>query len=122
MRPIIDSHLDLGWNAMCWKRDLTLPLDEMNRNDGRMPEFKGRGRATVSFPEMRRGSIGLCFATLMARVPYAENPGIYADSLDYPTHDMAYGYAQSQLAYYRSLQVQGQIRLIRTAKELDEHW
>ena len=122
MRPIIDSHLDLGWNAMAFKRNLTLPLAELNHHDRRMPEFKGRGRATVSLPELQRGSIGLCFATLMARVPYADRPGSYVDSLDYPTHDMAYAYAQSQLAYYRRLHAQGHLRIICTAQELDEHW
>ena len=26
MIPIIDSHLDLSWNALSWNRDLTEPL------------------------------------------------------------------------------------------------
>ena len=27
VRPIIDAHLDLAWNALQWNRDLTQPLD-----------------------------------------------------------------------------------------------
>ena len=39
--------------------------------------------------------IAVCLATLMARVPYANSPAVYAESLDFPTHDMAYAYAQN---------------------------
>jgi len=27
---IIDSHLDLAWNALQWNRDLTGPLEQLN--------------------------------------------------------------------------------------------
>ena len=26
---VVDSHLDLAWNALNWNRDLTLPLEEI---------------------------------------------------------------------------------------------
>ena len=35
---------------------------------------------------------------------------------------MAYAWGQGQLAYYRILEQQGEIKLIRTSNELDAHW
>lgn len=122
MRNIIDSHLDLGWNAMSWKRDLTLPLNELNRIDGMKTDKNFRGRATVSLPEMRKGRIAVGFSTLMARVPYADPAGIHDVTLDFPNHDMAYAFAQSQLAYYRRLEARGELRIIRSSSDLKVHW
>ena len=31
MRLIFDSHLDLGWCALSFNRDLTLPVDEIRK-------------------------------------------------------------------------------------------
>ena len=77
MPLIVDSHLDLAWNALSWKRDLTLPLDEMNARDAQLDSRLGRGRATITFPEMRRGGVFLCLGTLMARV----GPDLMAEAL-----------------------------------------
>ena len=30
---IIDSHLDLSWNALNWKRDLTKSIEEIRRSE-----------------------------------------------------------------------------------------
>ena len=121
MRNIIDSHLDLAWNAMAWRRDLTLTLDELNRVDAQKTDIHFRGKATVSLPEMRQGRIAIGFATMMGRVPYAR-AGVHDATLDFPTHDMAYAYAQSQLAYYHRLVARKEMRIIRTVTDLDAHW
>ena len=122
MRNIIDSHLDLAWNALEWKRDLTLPLDELNGREEGLSDVKFRGNATISFPEMRHGRIGLCVATLMARVPYSTNKPIYSACLDYPSHDIAYAAAQGQLAYYRQMEARGEMRICHKVTDLDELW
>ena len=79
---IFDAHLDLAYNAVEWGRDLQLPIVEMRCREahlkqplgepskltqGGMTEL-GRGTNTVSFPEMRRGEIGICLATLYGRM------------------------------------------------------
>lgn len=121
MRLIIDAHLDLAWNALSWKRDITLSLDELNRRDIGRDGLMARGRATVSLPEMRRGGVAVCLATLMARVPHGESM-VHAEMLDYPSRDIAHGVARGQLAYYRALERRGEIRILTSRSKLDTHW
>jgi membrane dipeptidase len=68
--------------------------------------------------------VAVCLATVVARVKpescFPEEPGRV--SLDYPNHQIAYAAAQGQLAYYRLLEQQGEVRLLRSASELDAHW
>lgn len=122
MRLIIDAHLDLAWNALAWKRDITLPLAELNRFEADQTDEIFRGRATVSLPEMRRGGVALCLGTLLVRTPHGGSKGIYSTMLDYPTQEMAYAVVRGQLAYYRELESRGEISIIRNVKELDAHW
>src|SRR5258707_1548550 len=71
---IFDAHLDLAWNAIDWNRDLELPVEQIRRRekDQKIPG-KGRGENTVSFPDLRRGRVGLFIATLLARL---HRPGL----------------------------------------------
>jgi membrane dipeptidase len=121
MPLIVDSHLDLAWNALSWKRHLRLPLAELNDRDRTVDDRLGRGRATISFPEMRHGGIAIGFATLMARVPRG-NTMVHAEMLDYPATEVAYGVAQGQLAYYRMLHAMKEVELIGNRRQLDAHW
>jgi membrane dipeptidase len=124
MRRLIDGHLDLAWNALAWGRDQDLPLAEVNRREAGMMDHPARGRATTTLPEMRRGGIAVCQATLLVRAkPDLRRPeGHSRLSLDYPSQPIAYAVAQGQLAYYRLLEQQGQLRILRTASDLDDHW
>jgi membrane dipeptidase len=122
MRLLIDAHLDLAWNALSWKRDLKLPLREINSRERGMTDRLGRGRATVSLPELRRGGVAICFATLMARVSHTQKPAVHGETLDYPSQDIAYAVAQGQLAYYRRLAEMGEVRVLTNQADLDEHW
>ncbi|MCA9198619.1 MAG: membrane dipeptidase [Planctomycetales bacterium] len=115
---LIDSHLDLGWNAVSWKRNLHLPLDELNESEANMDDLLGRAAATISFPEMRKGRIGICLATLMGRVPYGGPSQVHGNSLDFPHHDNAYAFAFGHLAYYRVLAAQGMVNLIQDSEQL----
>ena len=49
---LIDAHLDLAWNALGWNRDLCQEIDII-RDSEREMIGKGRGRNTVSLPELR---------------------------------------------------------------------
>jgi membrane dipeptidase len=104
---VFDSHLDLSWNALGWNRDLRLSVPEIRASEAGMTE-KGRRTNTVAFPEMRRGEIGICIATLLARC----NPA-GRSSLDYRTQEIAHSVAQGQLAYYKALADDGVCRIIR---------
>jgi hypothetical protein len=81
---IVDCHLDLAWNALGYKRDLTLPLAELNHAEQGLTDHAGRGLATTTLPEMRAGGVGVCLATLIARTPVGDS-AIHGNLLDYPT-------------------------------------
>jgi membrane dipeptidase len=114
---IIDSHLDLSMNALLMNRDLTKTVEQIRQREVGMPE-PGRALGTVTLPAMRDGSVGLCLGTVIARVK--EKPGGTA-RLDYASPEIAYAMAQGQLAYYRMLARQGELRLISNLTELDAH-
>lgn len=124
MIPIIDSHLDLSWSALSFNRDLTEPLDILRGRERQMADHPCRGRATVSLPEMRRGHIAMCLATLLARAKRDVCPpgGFWRFDLDYITQDHAHAIARGQLDYYLTLSARGELNPIRTAGELDAHW
>ncbi len=124
MKLIFDMHLDLAWNALGWGRDLTQSLAEINAREQGMTDEDARGHATTSLPEIRRGGVAVCLATILVRVKPEVRPaeGPSRASLDYSSEAMAYAAGQGQLAYYRLLEQQGQIAILRTAGELIEHW
>jgi len=112
---IIDSHLDLAMNALSWNRDLTQSVFDIRRGETGMSQ-KGRAAGTVAFPEMRQGKIAVCFATAIARIRREGNPLI-----GYSSPEIAYAMAQGQLAYYRVLESQGEVRIIKDINALDAH-
>lgn len=124
MRPIIDAHLDLSWSALQWSRDLTQPLDAVRAAEAHMTDHRGRGRGTVTLPEMRAGRVGLCLATVLARTKPSVCPaaGYNRRDLDFRVQAQSYAMAQGQLAYYRALEQQEQLRFIRTSADLRQHW
>ena len=125
MRPIIDSHLDLAWNALYFNRDLLAEVATIRRMETGMTDELARGRNTLSLPELRRAKVGVCLATLMARSgpdPVASRKSGKRTDLDYSTQAIAFGHAQGQLAYYRLLEQQGHLRFITTAAEFKTHW
>jgi membrane dipeptidase len=112
---IIDAHLDLAWNALQWNRNIQHSVYTLRTNESNL-SGPGRGQGTVALPEMRKGRIALCFATLLAR-----STGRTIQNLDYGSPYQAYAITQGQLAYYRALDEAGEVRLITNRKELDEH-
>ena len=80
---IVDAHLDLSWNALQWNRDLGLSAYTIRTQEVAIPG-KGRALGTVALPELRRGRIALCFATLLARCT-----GTPVPNLDYPSRAQA---------------------------------
>jgi membrane dipeptidase len=116
---LFDAHLDLAWNALDWNRDLCRPVaDIRSREREQHMSGKGRGESTVSFPELRRGGVGVFIATLLARLLRANLvPAIQR----YEVMESAYAAAHGQLAYYSVLERQGVLRFIRDAASLNSH-
>jgi membrane dipeptidase len=111
---IIDAHLDLAWNALQWNRDIQHSVYTIRTAESNL-SGAGRGQGTVALPEMRRGRVALCFATLLAR-----STGRTIQNLDYSSAYQAYAAAQGQLAYYHALSEAGEIRLIGNRAELED--
>ena len=122
MPLLFDSHLDLAWNAITFKRDLLLSLSELNAMDALHTDAPFRGRATISLPEMQRAQIAVCLGTLMGRVPYGSSGQAHSGSLDFPRHENTYAFAHGHLAYYRILAARGHCRLLATQADLRAHW
>jgi membrane dipeptidase len=112
---IIDAHLDLAWNALQWNRDLLLSVYTTRTRESSLAE-KGRGQGTVALPELRRGRVALCFATLLAR-----STGTPVAHLDYPSPAQAFAAARGQLAYYNALEQEGPVRIIDNLTALEQH-
>ncbi|HRI13221.1 MAG TPA: peptidase M19, partial [Verrucomicrobiota bacterium] len=64
---IFDVHLDLALNALDFNRDLRWTQERIRRRELGHTDYPFRANATVCFPEMRRGRVGLCVATQIAR-------------------------------------------------------
>jgi membrane dipeptidase len=113
---IFDAHLDLAMNALEWNRDLTRPLDEIRHRERGLTDKPDRGNATVSLPEMRRGGIGLCVATQIARYVKPGNP-----LPGWHSPEQARAQTQGQLAWYRAMEDAGQMVQIKDAASLERH-
>jgi membrane dipeptidase len=111
----IDAHLDLAWNALQWNRNLQDSVYRIREQEGNL-SGPGRGQGTVALPELRKGRVAVCFATLLAR-----STGRIEPNVDYLSPLQAYAVAQGQLAYYRALDELGEVRLIKNLTQLDGH-
>jgi membrane dipeptidase len=111
---IFDAHLDLAMNAMSSNRDLRLALEELRRREIGLTDQPERAHNVVSFPEMRRGQVGLCVATQIARYvqPGSPLPGWFSQ-------EQAWAQTQAQLAWYRAMEEAGEMAAIRTRADLE---
>lgn len=113
---IFDAHLDLAMNAVEWNRDLTRPIHEIREREKNRTDKQGRGHNTVCLPEMRRGQIGICVATQIARYVKPGNP-----LPGWHSPEQAWAQTQGQLAWYRAMEEAGQMVQIRDAATLNNH-
>jgi len=111
MKFIFDAHLDLSMNALEWNRDLRQELSQIRTLEAGMTDLPDREKGVVSFPSMRKGNIGLCTATLIARYVKPKNklPG-------WNSPEQAWAQTQGQLAWYRAMENDKQLIQIQTKK------
>lgn len=113
---IFDAHLDLSMNALEWNRDLTQDIQAIREREKHLTDKPDRGKGVVSLPEMRKGNIGLCVATQIARyvTPESSLSGWHSQS-------QAWGQSQGQLAWYEAMEEQGEMVQIRDKQGLKRH-
>jgi membrane dipeptidase len=112
---IVDAHLDLAWNALGWNRDLREPVHVLRVREA-ADAGPGRGRNTVALPDLRRGGVRLCFATLLAR-----SSGVRRPHVDWDSAEQANASARGHLAYYRALERGGHVTVIDDLAALERH-
>jgi len=114
----LDAHLDLALNALEWNRDLTRPISQIRAAEAGLRDKAGRGRGTVSLPEMRRGRVGLAVVTQLARVNRNEGHNPVAA---WQSPAQAWAMTQGQLAWYRALEEAGEFKMIASRADLETH-
>ena len=113
---LFDVHLDLSLNAMQLNRDLRLPVENIRQLEKETDAASWVGRGTVAFPDMRRGNVGLCVATQIARAARVlKNP-----VASHGCPEIAWAMTKAQLAWYREMERQGHLMQITTSEELHE--
>jgi membrane dipeptidase len=113
---ITDLHLDLAMNAMEWNRDLRLPVSVINEKEAGKTDKPDRGNATVSLDALRKGGVGLVVATQIARY---SSPGSHLQG--WSSAEQAWAQTQAQLAWYRVMEEQGEMKQITDRQDLEEH-
>ncbi|MGH7200466.1 MAG: dipeptidase [Planctomycetaceae bacterium] len=112
---LFDAHLDLAWNAVEWNRDLMKPVAEIRafekHFDGIVP-----GDCTVSWPELKRGRVGLVIATLLPRLHRKPKKLSH-----YQSREAGYAACVGQLAYYRAMTQRGVLREVPDRRALEAH-
>lgn len=116
---IIDGHLDLAMNAMEWNRDLTQPLSTIREREAELTDKPDRGKSIVSFEELRKGNIGIILATQLARCT-TQNGSLTGSGWFSP--EQAWAQTQAQLAWYKTMEQKGEMKMIRSQSELDHHF
>lgn len=112
----IDAHLDLSMNAMEWNRDLRLPVNDIRKREAGMTDKPDRAKGVVSFPELRKGNIGLVVGTQIARYVAPDNPlpGWFSP-------EQAWAQTQGQLAWYKTMEEEGEITPVTDLASLEKH-
>ena len=95
---ILDSHLDLSFNALQLNRDLTQPAATVRVHDP-VETMESFGSCTVTLPELRLGRVGIVCATVMSRI----DPGDQATRTGMYVQSQCHGVGRGHLAYYQAL-------------------
>lgn len=111
---IFDAHLDLSMNAMEWNRDLRNNVNLLRHLEQGMDDKPDRGRATVSFPDLR--NVGIVVATQIARF-------VKPDSLipGWNSPQQAWAQTQAQVAWYKCMEEEGELVAITDKQSLQQH-
>jgi len=113
---IFDAHLDLSMNALEWNRDLRWTVEDIRKSEKGMSDKPDREKNTVSFDAMRKGQVGLCVATQIARYVKRDSklPG-------WNSPEQAWAQTQGQLVWYKEMEREGHLISICNSEDLKQH-
>jgi membrane dipeptidase len=109
---IVDAHEDLAFNAQNHGRNLLQSVHELRKLEA--PDSE-RGGATTSFPDLARGNIRVVFGTIWVNPCGSQFPLKPC----YSSAEEAHSQALAQLDYYRNMESQGVISIIKTKSDLE---
>jgi len=115
---LIDAHLDISTNAIEWNRDYRMSVYEIRKSEEGMTDKIDRGKGTVSFPELRKGNIGLVVATQLAR--FNQNNGNLPGA-GWNSPHQAWAMSQAQIAWYQAMEMEGEMIQINNLPSLENH-
>lgn len=114
---IFDAHLDLALNGVDWNRDLRNAVDDIRAQEQSLGMTgPGRGKCTLSLPELKNAEIGICLTTLLARQEKEIN-----HVFGWTSPQTCYAMAHAHLSYYRALERDGLMRMLTSSATLTEH-
>ena len=115
---LIDAHLDISTNAIEWNRDYRMSVYDIRKSEEGMTDKIDRGKGTVSFPELRKGNIGLVVATQLAR--FNQNNGNLPGA-GWNSPHQAWAMSQAQIAWYQAMEMEGEMIQINNLPSLENH-
>ena len=115
---LIDAHLDISTNAIEWNRDYRMSVYDIRKSEKGMTDKIDRGKGTVSFPELRKGNIGLVVATQLAR--FNQNNGNLPGA-GWNSPHQAWAMSQAQIAWYQAMEMEGEMIQINNLLTLENH-
>jgi membrane dipeptidase len=115
---LIDAHLDISTNAIEWNRDYRMSVYDIRKSEEGMTDKIDRGKGTVSFPELRKGNIGLVVATQLAR--FNQNNGNLPGA-GWNSPHQAWAMSQAQIAWYQAMEMEGEMIQINNISSLENH-
>ena len=117
---VLDLHLDLAYDALFWNRDLARTVDQIRliEHDGppQVAADVSNGICTVTFPELRRGRVGIVLSTIMSRIQNRD--GHMRDGMR--TQEQAMAIGRGHLAYYQTMSKRGYFKPVLNLEDLCE--
>ncbi len=116
---LVDGHLDIAFNRLCYGRDPRQSALETRRREGPLADEPSRGLCMVGLPELRRARVAVVFGTIfLARRADWSGSGA-AEQITYTDEIDADGKARLQLDVYEALDAErGGFRRIATREDL----
>jgi membrane dipeptidase len=121
---IIDSHQDLAWNILTYRRDYTRSVRETRASEAGTTIPEHNGDCLIGWPEYQQAGVAIVFSTLYA-TPVRKKEA--DDIIVYKDYESAHRLYRDQVDVYRKLADShpDKFRLISSTSELGsviEHW
>ena len=115
---IIDAHLDIAYNAACFKRNYDNSAHHTREYEEGSFAERENGLCMVGLPDMMRGRVGIGFGTIFVE-PFRKNatplPVVYRNA------EEAHKLAMQQMDWYHRWEEKNpHVKLIKSKKDLDQ--